>query len=401
MDKQSKKSEQITQSLSIVHDFDDKMTTREEFVSAFEEALGEVEVVKYKNTRICPIKYTHNNKDTYFLTGAITWLNKPHPLFKKRLQLKDWYRDFYEEYMQKENTDIRIVGVYRYDNMHIFVEFNIDDYIDNKLKNSSAHIYINDLYQALKNDYVTKKDKRGNTITAVSSKNFKKYIDGEIEENSDFDLFVKFNNTFPFGEWITAKSAIEKMKSKNFPNWRKTEWAGWFLEYEMDKFIENEQCQNTMKYIINKKKGDLDFDLFFKEDDFFGDLKASNINTNEAPGNDKENTLKAINEKEKLWYIIYEHETKKDTDYNSEMAIARMELIGEPYEEGSKISYKDRMKHSVKFKKMKILEINKTNKNILKQFNQGRNSNGKKRRPKCKIPKRYIDGFVIYSYEAY
>ena len=95
MAKQSQKSEQITQSLSLVYDYDDTMTKIADFESAFTEALGDIESVKYGNHRV--YKYTHNNQDTYFLTGAITWLNKPHPLFKKRLQLKDWYRDFYYE----------------------------------------------------------------------------------------------------------------------------------------------------------------------------------------------------------------------------------------------------------------------------------------------------------------
>ena len=141
------------------------MTKRAEFESAFREALGNIESVKYGTHRV--YKYTHNNQDTYFLTGAITWLNKPHPLFKKRLQLKDWYRDFYDEYIHKENTDVRIVGVYRYDEMHIFVEFNIEDYLGNRLNSSSAHVYSNDLYQALKNEFFRKKDRNGNTITTI------------------------------------------------------------------------------------------------------------------------------------------------------------------------------------------------------------------------------------------
>ena len=400
MAKQSQKSEQITQSLDVVYDYDQTMRKTIDFETAFRDALGNIEVEKYENHRI--YKYVHNNIDTYFLTGAVTWLNKPHPLFKKRLQLKDWYRDFYDKFIHKENTDVRIVGVYRYDGMHIFVEFNAEDYMENKLNSSSAHVYTNDLYQALKNEFFRKQDQNGNTITTISSKNFKKYIDGNIKENAIFDLFTKFNDDFLFGEWISASSAIEEMKSKNWYQWKGTEWAGWFLEYETNEFIENEDCPNIMLYIGNKKDDTLlDFDLYFEEDDFYGDLKASDINQKEVILNDQDNILEAINLYEKLWYVIYEHDTKKDKDYGSVMAKARMKLMGTPYKEGSKISYKDRMKHSVNFKKMEILELNKINMHeVLRTFNQGRNSDGRNRNPKFKIDKKNIDNFTIYSYHA-
>ena len=414
MARQAKKSEQITPTLSVVYDYDQKLTKSSEFESAFKEALGNIEVVKYGNHKI--YKYTYNNYDTYFLTGAITWLSNPHPLFKKRLQLKKWYRDVYEEYNFRENSAVRIVGIYRYDGMHIFVEFDTNDYMGNKLNSSSAHVYSNDLYQALTNDYFTKKDQKGNTITTICFRNFKKYIDDttiatefvsskpksvKTIKNSIFEMFAKFNNGFSFGQWITAVSAIEKMKSKRWYQWKGAEWAGWFLEFKMNEFIEKEQCQSTMTYIGNKKTDDLlDFDLYFRDDDFYGDLKASDINKKDAPGNDQNTTLEAINYKGKLWYVIYEHETKKDKEYNNEMAIGRMELMGTPYQEGSKISYKNRMKHSVNFKKMEILELNRINMHeILRNFNQGRNSDGNERNMKFIINKRNIDNFIIYSYE--
>lgn len=398
MAKQLRKSEQITSSLSICLDYDDKLKKMEEFESAFGEALGDIEIIKYGRERIHPIKYSHNNHDIYFLTAAITWLSEPHPLFKKRMQLKPWFKDFYEEYSNKENSDVKIVGVYRYDNQHIFVEFNAEDYKDNKSNNSSAHVYTNDLYQALINDYFEKIDQNGNKIITIRSENFKKYVNGDLEENDIFKLFDKFNYDFPFGEWIPAVSAISEMKSKNWYQWKGGEWPGWFLEHLVNQFIEKEHSEKTMRYIKNKKMGEIDFDLYFENDNFYGDLKASDINKNDAPGNDQDATLDAI-ELGKLWYIIYEHETRKDMDYNSEMAIARMELKGTPYHEGDKISYKSRMKHSVNFKKMAIFEVNEINRHLLKVFNQGRNSNGKPRNPKFNIPKRDFDNFIIYSYE--
>ena len=398
MIKQKRPSEQITSSLSLVFDYDHTMSKMDEFEFAFREALGDIEIIKYRNERIHPIKYTHNNQDTYFLTAAITWLGEPHPAYKKRLQLKPWFKDFYEEYSIKENSDVRIVGVYRYDNQHIFVEFNAENYKENKFNNSSAHVYSNDLYHALIQDYFEKIDQKGNKIITIQSSKFKKYIDGDIKENNVLDFFSKFNCTFPFDKWISAVSAISEMKSKEWYQWKGTEWAGWFLEYLVNEFIEKEHCENTMKYIKNKRAGEIDLDLYFENDNFYGDLKSSDIKNKKMPGNKKENVINAIS-LGKLWYIVYEHETKKDTDYNSEMAIARMELKGIPYQDGEEIEYKSRMKHSVNFKRMFIFEVNKINKHLLGDFNQGRNSDGNPRDVKFNIPKAAFDNFIIYSYE--
>lgn len=399
MRKQKRPSEQITSSLSLVFDYDHTMSKMDEFESSFRDALGDVEIIEYGSERIHPIKYSHNNQDTYFLTGAITWLGEPHPAYKKRLQLRPWFKEFYKKYSVKENSDVRIVGVYRYNNQHIFVEFNAEDYGDNKFNNSSAHVYTNDLYQAFKNDYFIKTDQKGNKITTIRSENFKRYIDGDLGKNNILNLFSNFNNNFPFGKWITATSAIMEMKSNEFPKWEEAEWGGFFLEYLMDNFIEKERCQNTMKYINNKKKGELDFDLYFEKDDYFGDLKASDIKQRVIQGNDLVSVFKAIEYFGKLWYIVYEHDTKKDKDYNSEMAIAWMRLRGKPYEDGSKISYQSRMKHSINFKKMTVLEINEINKHLLRVYNQGRNKNKKPRKPKVNILKRDYDKFSIYNYE--
>ena len=47
MKEQLKKSEQITQSLSLVYDYDQPMTKMAEFESVFRDALGDIEVIKF------------------------------------------------------------------------------------------------------------------------------------------------------------------------------------------------------------------------------------------------------------------------------------------------------------------------------------------------------------------
>lgn len=398
--KQIKKSEQISPDMSIVYDYDQPFTKRKDFLQAFSEALQvDCKCLMYENKTV--YYYEHDGICEYFLTGAITWLSGPHPLFKKRLQLKKWYKDFYNEYKGKPNTNIRLIGIYHYDNLVVFVEFSLKDYIENKMNSSAAHVYSNDIYQALTNKIFCKIDSNHNHITVVASRNFKEYLEGEIKEESLFELFQKFNMGFPFGQWIKAVKAIQEMKEKNWYQWKGTEWAGWLLEYKISEFIKIEKCERKMTYIGNVKRADLlDFDLIFKEYNFYGDLKASDIKEKIAPGNDQNAVLEALAKYGRLWYIIYEHETIKDVDRDSEMAKKRMELLGTPYKDGDKISYQKRMKHSVNFKRMRIFELNRINMHeTLKAFNQGHQPNGEKRQPKFSISKKHIDNFVVFSYE--
>ncbi|MGN0155786.1 MAG: hypothetical protein ACI39N_00925 [Lachnospiraceae bacterium] len=397
---QLRKSEQISPDMSIVLDYDQPLTKREQYLKVFSDALGETcNYEKFGNHTI--YYYEHDGIRDYFLTGAITWLSGPHLLFKKRLQLKTWFKEFYDIHKDDKNTRLHLVGIYHYDGLIVFVEFRPIDYIDNKMNSSAAHVYSNDIYQALIYKKFEKEDKNHNHITTIASRNFKSYIEGTLNENSLFDLFRKFNMGFPFGQWITAVKAIQEMKENNWYQWKGTEWAGWLLEYKIAEFTMIEKCENQMMYIGNRKTSDLlDFDLIFKEYNFYGDLKASDINMNEAPGNDQENVLEALARCGRIWYIIYEHETIKDIDKDSEMAKARMELIGKPYKEGDAISYQKKMKHSVNFKRMKIFELNRINMHeTLKAFHQGHQPSGEARAPKFSINKRNIENFIVFSYE--
>ena len=399
--KQVSKSEQIMPNMSMVLDYDQPLRRSADILLAFEKALGsKCTLLKYQGTKnvYC---YEHEGITEYFLSGAITYLSKPHPLFKKRYQLKLWYKDFYNEYKNLPNTRVRLIGLYHFEGLVVFVEFKIEDYIERKLNSSAAHIYTNDIYQAVTNGTFDKIDKKGNRIVSVAGRCFKDYIHGIARENDVFGLFRKFNTHFCFDSWITAVQAITEMRDAQWYQWKGTEWPGWLLEYKLADFINTENCQTVMAYIGNLKDSSmLDFDLFFRRDNYYGDLKASDIGQESAPGNDQKSVLDAISRYGRLWYIIYEHETVKDTTRNNEMAIARMNLIGKPYTEGSKISYSSRMKHSVKFKRMRIFELNRINMNdALSAFNQGHQPDGSARKPKFLINKQNIDNCIVFSYE--
>lgn len=396
------KSEQISPNMQMVIDYDQPLSKSSDILNAYRSALGDsCAIEKYNKTKKV-YTYHHNGIKEYFLTSSVTYLSNPHPIFKKRCQLKPWFKDFYNEHKDDPNTNIRLMGIYHYDGLVVFVEFRLEDYIFRKLNSSAAHVYTNDIYQAVTHGVFEKIDYRGNHVTSVLSKNFKKYLDGNLSGNSVFEIFKSFNNEFTFDKWITADEAISEMKDALWYQWKGTEWPGWSLEYKFATFVKQNNYEDQIKYIGNLKDSNmLDFDLIFPKDNFYGDLKASDISKNEAPGNDQENVLDAIARYGKLWYVIYEHETIKDTDMNNEMAKKRMELLGEPYVDGCKISYASRMKHSVKFKRMRIFELNRVNMNqALSVFNQGHQPDGSARKAKFLINKQNIDNCIVFSYDA-
>ncbi len=396
------KSEQIAPNTSLIIDYDQPLRSSKDICNAFAQALGGACLIeKYHETKTV-YKYNHNGITHYFLAGAITYLSKPHPIFRKRYQLKLWFKDFYKDYRDAPNTIIHLIGLYHYEGLIVFVEFELKDYIERKLNSSAAHVYSNDIFQAVTNGYFSKVDRNGNHITSISSRYFEQYLDGKVKENPLFELFKTFNTSFCFDKWISAKQAITKMKQGNWYQWKGTEWPGWFLEFEVAGFVSREHCETQMLYIGNLKDDSmLDFDLLFPKDHYYGDLKASDINHSEAPGNDQEAVLNAINQCGRLWYIIYEHDTIKDTDRQNEMAIERMNLIGNQYRIGDKISYASRMKHSVNFRRMRIYELNRVNMNeALTVFNQGHQPDGSARRPKFLINKQNIDNCIVFSYDV-
>jgi hypothetical protein len=257
------------------------------------------------------------------------------------------------------------------------------------------------------NGVFTKEDKYGNTITTVRKDRFKDYLIGKhIQSSNLFDLFRQFNCGFSFGQWLKALDVIKEMHENEWHQWRQAEWAGWFLEYKFNKFTIEENVTNQMRYVGSslKREGDLDFDIRFDEADFYGDLKASDVSKWEAPGNDQQNLTECIYRYDKFWYVIYEHETIKDSEQlNYEATRARNRYIKsvDPSYEKDELSYHKRMKSQVKFVKMSIVELNRINfREALIDFHQGRQPDGKARALKFNINKKVLenDNFVVFRY---
>jgi hypothetical protein len=396
------KSEQLNSNYDLVLDTDQPLL-KKEIKRIIEINLGQSlyyktierkEYLVYKNTQ---------NKRIVLLVNNITFLggNGQHPTFKKRIQLPKWYKNSTIK-LRKLGYDVRFLGVYHYKDNLICADFNKETYINRKMNNSSAHIFVNDLFQTKNYEVFNKIDKNNNRISVFKLSNLKKYLDDKVLNNDLFFFFDKFNSSLNL-DWISAPKAIKEQFKEGWAHWKQTEWQGWYLEFKINEFIFLSGQSNLVIYTgsTNKKFKDLDFDLFFPEENFMGDLKTSDINSKFTIANDQDNFLEAIDKYEKFWYVVYEHETLKDSDMNYSATLFRNTLISEIEKVKSKnlMSYSRKMKHSIKLKKMYIIELNKSNyKSILGEFRQGKQVNGAKRKTKFIINKNNIDNYLVYKH---
>lgn len=404
----NKPSEQIRSDFGLEIANDQVIRTQKKQRLVLSYYLGEKKcsVEKIFNKRV--FVYTDNGQKIILLHKAISYLGNPHPIFKKRIQMPSWWADFcYIVAGQKPEYDIRFIGIYHYKGNVIFAELKKETYLQHSIHNSSAHIYTNDLYQAVRNGVFHREDQYGNHIYSVRAKDFASYLRGENNgDNELFELFSKFNNGFSFGQWLYAVDKIKEMHGDKWRHWQQAEWAGWFLEYKFNKFTIENNTLPLMKYVGTDYKGHkedvFDFDIWFNRDQFYGDLKASDIHKSSAPGNDKSTFVECINKYNRFWYVIYEHETIKDSeDTNYKATIERNRYIRSVLPNYTKddMSYHERMKNSVRFMKMSILELNNvTFSDVLSDFNQGKQPDGKSRQAKFLIKKKDMDRFVVYRY---
>ena len=406
----NEKSEQIDSRLNILVDDDQPLSPRQlenAIISAFPSCHARKECVAVDGTRHSFIAVDAGTDKHALLSAAVTFLggNGNHPIFKKRIQLKSWFKAAFHA-LSANGYIVHFLGVYHFSNNLVFVDFATKTYLKRKMHNSSAFVYVNDLYRAMKDGVASRVDLHGNTITTIRQSAFESYLSGRlsaISDNSLFDIFSAFNAAMPFKTWIGGADAIEEMQRNQWPKWRETEWAGWFLEYKFSTFLLGNGT-NEIVYQGNasKKKDALDFDLLFPMHKFYGDLKASDIGQKESLGNDSESLFEAIDRCDRFWYVIYEHETVKDNDCKNELVRHRFEfLLRIDGKAKSPMSYATKMKNRVNFRRMMILELNRANcGELLSEFHQGHQPDGSPRAPKVKINKRNVENYQVFHYEA-
>lgn len=358
----------------------------------------------------------------------ITYLGNPHPVYKKRIQIADDLQNFYKRSKEKGMTPI-LLGIYTCGKNTIFCDFNIEDFINKKAHNSSAHIYSEDLASATTDGYFYKEDYFGNRITAFNKKGVNAFLEEKLKILSPIHNDYTLDHSKLEYEFTVPASVLhnnETLKSYNiknivmefFSSMKKTwygiecynemmrvnyrnkfqpEWPGFYLEFLFEKYLEVNSLNSFIRYAQDKKKGGVDLDLYMPKLHIFGDLKAHSTYSNGIQGNDLHTVTDILKQPEHnhIYYFVGEHETKKDSDYNYVVTHYWNSLQGKD----DLMSYSKRMKNNVTFCHAYIFDINPHNMKYLTVFRQGINSNGKPREPKIMLEQKNYSNFILAERE--
>lgn len=326
----------------------------------------------------------------------ISYLGTPHPFFKKRIQIGDNFKTVFKE-NTKQGVQTLLLGVYKYKNTLLFVDFDITKYATNKSHNSSAHVYTIDLKNGLLFGVFQKEDVRKNLITVFTPENVERYLTSKIVGGVDLRLeFIAILDDFYSSlakDWHGI-SCYQEMIDAGFNNAYQPEWPGFYHEFKLQEYLKNNPMITALQYKQNKKKGEIDLDLFFPQANTYGDLKAHSNDSTGIQGNDWDTVMSVI-ENESIYYVVVNHDTERDRDHNSEVTEFWNRQLGKKDLQ----SYANKMKNSVKLTSYYILEINKENKQYLDEFKQGHNSDGNPRQKKIQIKKKNLDKFLIHQME--
>jgi hypothetical protein len=342
------------------------------------------------------------------LSKQVTYLGIPWETYKKRIQIPKTWLDVYSQ-AKADGLCVRFVGIYHYDATTIFVDFDPSTYVRRKANNSSAHVSTNDLFQAQTLGQFSRADKNGNRLTSVRSDHFATYLlAGYEQKNPHIEVFDRFSEAFLNGARIEALAAVQEMHAANWPDRFQNEWAGFYVEYRLSRYLTEQKLGDFVVVQKEKRRGEFDYDLRFLDEsgalEHYGDLKASNIAVNDSPGNDAADLFRCLDEYGRFWYVVYEHQTWHARDNGDRSTVAWNDWRSSVGHVGrskvyDSLSYATRFKEAVRFVRVKILEVNPANVGIVlgefqKDFKQ---PDGRPRKGKVMIKKKDIDNFLIYT----
>ncbi len=118
----------------------------------------------------------------------ICHLGKPHSEDKKRIQIMGNFRDLYQMNI-KNNIITLIIGIYSYQKNILFCDYDTSTYSKSSIINSSANLNFDDLKNAKKSGYFTRKDKNNNKITLFDTNNIDKFLLDKFEITNNIDDF--------------------------------------------------------------------------------------------------------------------------------------------------------------------------------------------------------------------
>lgn len=331
----------------------------------------------------------------------ITYLGKPWEKYKKRIQL---WSNFSEMIQADYDNDLipLVIGVYHYKRTVVFVDFEVEDYLDNDTNNSAAHVQTYDLQRAIKQGIYSKIDKNGNHITAFAPDQVERFLRDKLAIQQEKTPLDRINDVF-YDFYISIPSQWEGIECYKYlvevghPKQRETEWPGFFHEALFEKYIEEHKEQaNIVRFQQNKAKGGLDFDLYYPQIQCFGDLKCHTIGEPAIPGNKIENLYEAI-KRGPLYYVICEHVTEKDSDPEYRTLTYWNNYIRDEKKRGKDIEgQKGRMKAKVVLVDYIIIQIDEFNCALLGSFQKGfKNSNNTPRGEKFSISEKLLEEFIV------
>ena len=174
------KVEQINEEYQVVEDYGEILSKSE----MVELLLKNFKGAEYKNGCIYGEK---SGKKYCIYFKNVSYLGTPHPYFKKRIQIGDNFKDVYKE-NEKNGIHTLLIGVYKYKQIVLFVDFDITRYVTKKSHNSSAHVYTLDLKNGLLFGIFQKEDFNKNVITVFNEDNVDKYLLSKIDSSVDLRL---------------------------------------------------------------------------------------------------------------------------------------------------------------------------------------------------------------------
>lgn len=346
-------------------------------------------------------------KNQVILSKQVTYLGIPWETFKKRIQIPRTWLEAHEQ-AEADGLIPRFIGVYHYGITTVFVDFDPSTYVTRKANNSAAHVSTNDLFQAQTLGQFSREDKNGNRLTSVRSDELASYLlTGYEERNPHAEVIERFSECLLDGSRVDALDAVREMHDADWPDKFQNEWAGFYLEYRLSRFLAQHRLGHLVAVQKEKRRGAFDYDLQFLRGgvvEHYGDLKASSASVAESPGNDAEDFFRCLEEYGRFWYVVFEHETWHGRDHGHASTIAWNEWrrsVGHVGRRGDfdPMSYSTRFKEAVRFVGVKVLEVNLANVHtVLGEFQKDfRQPDGKPRRSKVMIKKKHIDNFLIYS----
>lgn len=380
----------------------DQVTTDGKAVSGLGEILSPSELLDYTEIYFPDTQRQHgkltgkfHDKKYILSIKNISYLGNPHPHFKKRIQISGDFKPFYDLYTE-QGYEVLLLGVYKFGDNILFCDFNTESYVGNDLNNSSAHVYAIDLAYATSKGIFQKTDLKGNEITVFRPDHVKDFLENKFGTRQGINLEITdvvddFFETIQ-KEWNGIQCYTE-MIDADYHNKFQPEWTGFYLEFLLEQYIRENEQKGLIQYAQDKSDGGIDLDLYFPTIGSYGDLKAHSTTSGAIQGNDWDTVHQLLNEGQSIYYIVCDHETFKDKEYDFEVA----RFWNQSQNKSNPLSYGNKMKHHVVLTGYCVLEINSNNAKYLDVFKQGKNSNGKPRKPKIMIKAKNIENFLVHN----